>query len=117
MSRWKIFYADGSTFDSRQGEPVDAPNQTVAVIVVEDGIHNKRILKGADWFRWDDRDGRWYDCDAFSVLLVLADRGSIVARRGEYLPELKYQDILIAAYNDRFIEPVSPESVHPAWRA
>ena len=115
--KWKIFYADGTTFDSGQGTPQDAPAKDVGVLVQEDGRCGRRILKFMDWFRWDVSAGRWFDCEQFDVLFYLTRHGTVTALRGQYMPEAKFQKILIAAHDDDFIKAISPgEPAHPAWK-
>lgn len=116
--KWKIFFADGTTFDSDQGSPAEAPPKPVAVILTEDGRCGRRVLKLMDWYRWSEQDDRWYDCEAFDVLFALAEHGTVTARRGVYMLEAEFEKILISAHNDAFVPRVRPvEPPHPAWRS
>lgn len=115
--KWKIFYADGSTFDSSQGGPGDAPARGVAIVQVEDGSRGRRTLRMQDWYRWCPAADRWFDGDAWSVLRELTRHGQVIALPGEYMLEADFEQIMIAAHEDRFIAPISPDTpAHPAWR-
>lgn len=115
--RWKLFFTDWDTFSSADGLPAEAPCKTVQIIVQEDGRCGRRILKFMDWYRWSDEHDRWFECEQYDVLFHLAMHGSIIARKGEYMAEAAFQDILVRAYEDPFIRPVSPaDPPHPAWK-
>lgn len=115
--RWKIYYTDSTTFSSDEGGPLDAPCKGVAVIIQEDGRCGRRILKFMDWYRWDSTYGRWFECEAFDVLRTIDRTGTVIARRGEYMSEAAFEKLAITAYDDKFIEAVSPDTpAHPVWR-
>lgn len=115
--RWKIFYTDGSTFSSADGNPSEVAIKPVAIIHTEDGRCGRRVLKLMDWYRFDEEAGRWFDCDAYSILLELARKGRIIALCGQYQTEAEFQEILIASHNDEFVPRISPnEPPHPAWK-
>jgi len=117
MRRWKIFYCDGTTFDSSQGEPNDAPCREVAVIHTEDGRCGRRLLYGSDWYRWMD-EGIWAKGESFDMLFALANNGHVIARKGGYQTEAEFEKNLIRAHQDDFVPRISPdEPAHPAWKA
>lgn len=47
---WIIFYGDGSTFDSTQGEPADAPTYDICCMAVPDQDVGRIVLYGWDWY-------------------------------------------------------------------
>ena len=115
--KWKIWFTDGSSFDSSDGHPEQAPCKDVALMHVEDGRCGRRVLKFMDWYRWDNRAKRWFEGTEFDVLLHLTRNGYVVARRGGYMPEAEFQKILIEAHEDDFIPAISPgEPPHIAWK-
>lgn len=117
MSRWKIWYCDGSTFSSADGQPSDAPCKDVACINVEDGRCGRRRLRMMDWYRWDEDAGRWFECEQFDVLLHLTRHGTVTAKRGAYMPEKEFEKLLIASHEDTFVPTVSPKDPpHEAWK-
>lgn len=118
MARWKIWYSDGTTFDSDQGSPVDAPAKGVALVQTEDGRCGRRNLKMQDWYRWCPRSDRWFDGDAYTLLREHQRHGTVTALPGEYMRDDDFEKILIAAHEDDFVSRVSPDTPpHEAWRA
>lgn len=59
---WTIYYDDGTTFSSHDGEAFDAPAVGV-VAVVQDGHQTQH---GKDAWYW--REGRWCGCDQWGML-------------------------------------------------
>lgn len=53
---WKIWYSNGSTFDSTQGAWLDAPNTGVAVVVV----YFNRYDNQGRYYRQIEFDGEYY---------------------------------------------------------
>ena len=83
---YRIYYADGSTFNSSQGDPQDAPGLGVLVIVQEHRIPGERayLQHMADYYIW--KSGRWQGCDLFYVwqyLFVNRDEFPKVVMAGE----------------------------------
>ena len=64
---YRIYYADGSTYDSNQGKPWEAPGLGVLVIVQEHRIQGERayLQHMADYYVW--KDNRWQGCDLFYI--------------------------------------------------
>lgn len=87
MALWRIYYADGSTFE---GRPEDAPGVGVIVIAQHDPHSGRELLHGdgprvVDWYWWED--GSWLCGDMAGLVQylgapgwkkVLADRKSVV---------------------------------------
>jgi len=65
--KWRIFYADGTTFGSEKGEPKDAPGLGVVVIVQENETPGERpyLQHRTDYYIW--RGNRWLGCDLFGL--------------------------------------------------
>ena len=51
--KWRIYYDDGMTFDSSDGEPCDAPGHGVIAIVEKDSTHGRVVLNGWNWYYHD----------------------------------------------------------------
>jgi hypothetical protein len=66
---WRIYYADGTTFDSSQGEPEDAPATRVIIIVQrhEDPQEHAYFVWMNDYYVW--RNGRWYAVDYLALTM------------------------------------------------
>ena len=96
--KWKIYYTDGTTFDSTQGEPYESPCKTIALILQYAGSKGMRIMEGTDWYRWFD--DRWAEAREFDILFELADKGYILARRGGYMKEDDYLKMRETVYQE-----------------
>jgi hypothetical protein len=59
--QWRIYYANGTTFDSTQGEAWHAPGIRVVVINQRHRDPSERsfFVKGGDFYLW--KIDRWYD--------------------------------------------------------
>ena len=69
---WRIYYDDGSTFDSSQGEPEDAPGFGIALIVAQNSQVGRVLLQGFDFVYWNGTN--WAGCDFFGLVDRLAHR-------------------------------------------
>lgn len=67
MPRWCIFYADGTTFGSDDGEPKVVPGLGVIVIVQEHETSGERpyLQHMTDYYVW--LGNRWLGCDLFRL--------------------------------------------------
>lgn len=107
---WRIFYADGSTFDSDDGHPIDAPAFGVLVVLQRDKYVGRRVLRMVDYYCWSPSVGKWLDLfDSASVIVrALRDPG-LVIKAGEYIEEKAYEKVLIAATNDPDFPAITPK--------
>lgn len=78
MLNWRIYYDDGSTFDSSDGAPEDAPAFGVQCIVERDPDVGRIILADDDWYYFDVKWGRWLKSDLYGMLDKLLARIDIV---------------------------------------
>lgn len=110
MPVWRIYYADGTTFDSIQGSPADAPPYAVICILQKDKTYGRRILRMVDYYCWSPKVQKWLDLfDSSSVIVrSLRDPGLIV-KAGEYIEEKAYEAVLIRATNDPDFPGKSPD--------
>jgi len=70
MSKWRIFYSDGSTFSHDEGAPEDAPAFGIVCIVQPDPDRGRNIMHGWDWYYFNDGEGRapmWWGCDVHGL--------------------------------------------------
>lgn len=115
---WRIYFADGSTFDSADGAPWEAPKRGVAVILVRDGRFDRRILKMSNAYIWSPTVDRWLDQEtAMDAYVRVIKEPWCVVLNGEYQRESEFEDILIRATNDPDFKPrKDAPPPHPAWR-
>jgi len=102
---WRIYYSDGTTFDSTQGEPVDSPVFGVQCIVMVDpepstsSYHTGRLnVHAGDWYWWDGE--RWWTGDLFGLLDAAIHGRCKAARQGQMLPVAQYNAIYKRAEAD-----------------
>ena len=96
MIEWRIYYSDGSTFDSSQGTPDDAPAFGVHVILqLADNGRLRDPVVGADYYLFSE-SGKWVGADLVALIEKLANRvpfsGFLVGRwepTDEYLAVLR----------------------------
>lgn len=64
---WRVFYADGTVYDSAEGNPQDAPGLGVIVIVQEHKDKQERpyLQHMTDYYIW--LGDRWLGCDQFRL--------------------------------------------------
>jgi hypothetical protein len=92
---FRIYYADGSTFD---GDPFEAPGLGVLLIVERDIEHGRRIVSGGDYFVW--RDSRWFSADQIGMLDYLLQPGPRKVIVGRMVDNETYRNVYIAADSD-----------------
>lgn len=76
---WRIYYDDGSTFDSSMGEPEDAPGFGVQCVVEADDDAGRVVLAGFDWYYYHCGSCRWWGSDIHGLLDKLLHRIDVEA--------------------------------------
>lgn len=104
MVIWRIYYGDGSTFDSSQGSPQDAPGINVQVIAKAAGIDLGRLTIASKDFYWFDR-GEWFGGDVFGLWDYLAQPGLKVVKFGRLISLPIFQEIMRRAVTDSDLIP------------
>lgn len=106
MIAWRVYYDDGSTFDSSQGGPEDAPGWGVIAIVQPDPRTNRTVLSRWDHYCWHSSDG-WYGHDLIGLMDCLAMPGWSAVAHGRTVPPDLWQQINERASNDPDFLPKS----------
>lgn len=94
---WKIFYGDGSTFSSKDGEWEDAPTTNIQVVMLyerwtdEQGRNKRRIMAGYDFYF---KDGDTYGS------YNLGDQVRLDAKTGEWISNKDFADVEKRAIDD-----------------
>ncbi len=97
---WRIYYSDGLTFDSTQGEPEAALGMGVVCIVQADRTVGRSMLTGWDFYYYHT-DGRWWGCDQWGLMDRLVNRLPVRAvSLGRTVPEPEYADVIERASTD-----------------
>lgn len=102
MLKWRIYYDNGTTFDSTQGGPGDAPAWGALMIVQLDPTVGRHIMwhpeKG--FFVWCKEHGEWDIKDFTGLLDFLANFPGCVVRMGRGVPNDRFQAIYRSAVDD-----------------
>ena len=65
---WRIYYADGSTFDSTDGPVRSAPREGFLVAIGYDEQGRRYIMHGWDFYRFDEPTAQWWGHDISGLL-------------------------------------------------
>lgn len=99
--RWRIYYGDGSTFDSTMGGPQDAP---VAGFICAVGYsrHGTRfIAHGYDFYRWEPGDQVWLGIDWWGIVDRLRFGGEFIGfKEGRMVSADRFQELMNTAHRD-----------------
>jgi hypothetical protein len=103
---WRIYYDDGSTFDSDQGAPGDAPAWGVLVILIADPEVGHMSLHGFDFYIFREM---WLGVDRWGLTDYLFNvrplmEGLVVGRT---VPPAHFQETLKRAEDDPDFPPKS----------
>lgn len=93
---WRIWYADGSTFDSSQGAPWESPElYVVGITQNSNGAHYDLLASGEDHYIYLAGPGHWMEVDdrGLQDQLTLAARGITCYRAGFQMSLLDFQTI------------------------
>lgn len=102
MPDWRIYYDDGSTFDSLMGSPSEAPAMgfIVAVGYQQDG-KTRYLMQGWDHYRWDRDINQWWGMDLFGVFDRLRFNKEIYAyKEGRTVSVEIWKETLNKAHHD-----------------
>ena len=97
--QWRIYYGDGSTFDSSMGSPSEAPARDVQAIVQPDEQAGRVVISKWDYYYWQER-GCWYGCDIFGLFDYLCRPGWKTVKFGRTLLNDEYTAIFVRAAED-----------------
>jgi len=100
--QWRIYYADGSTFDSDQGAPDDAPGYGALLILqLSEGGRSRDTVYGADFYLFTEA-GVWIMADKMSVVDMMVNRVPFSGfLAGRWVHTDDYWEVTKAAYADR----------------
>lgn len=74
MLDWRIYYADGSRFDSGKGDAMAAPGFGVVCVVAPNESSGRTVLAGFDFYFWHAPSGSWWGSDLIGLVTRQAQR-------------------------------------------
>lgn len=107
---WIIFYGDGTTFDSTQGNPEDAERYDICCIVLPDPDCGRMILYGWDWYMFKDgAESEWSGHDIHGLVdQLLHDQKRLIraVAQGRCYATVRFKDIYRRAvsYGDLMVK-------------
>lgn len=103
---WRIYYADGSTFDSTQGEPVDAPLDGFICAVGYTAVGKRYITHGKNHYIWHEEEQEWWAIDWHGILdrvrmFAREDKNPFPAyKEGRMVGDQRFQELMNLAHRD-----------------
>ena len=87
---WRVWLADGTTFDSEQGAPTDVPRHPRIVCVAQDGVAARRwgpCLTNGDHYLYRSDLDCWTEHNEHGTLLEFVDHADVIVacRAGKYI--------------------------------
>ena len=100
MYKWRIYYADDSTFDNTKGRPEEAPS--IGVICVKQFAEGKewRIQAFRDYYIWSFVNLEWWAADASGFWQYMFEPGNKIVKFGTNIPDEPFERIMAFARND-----------------
>lgn len=96
--RWRIYYADGSTYSSEDGPGEEAPPYGMQVILQADEVTGTRRLRYGDFYTYHAEADEWMAHDLPGMIFQMTDRGYI--KHGAAIPVDQWRAIYAAACDD-----------------
>lgn len=101
---WRLYYVDGSTFDSDAGGPRSTPDRGVACLLVNEiheGSPRNRIIRWRDNYYFEVVEMRWEGGDFYGVRDRLREGTQLlINREGRVIPREALNTIMAAALTD-----------------
>lgn len=109
MINWRIYYEDGSAFDSDMGTPAEAPANGVIAInqVTGCGHHpldtfktSEKRLFGEDWYWWRADLDCWLQGERDGMLDQFMHSGAQYAKQGRMTSHKLWEELWIKIASD-----------------
>jgi len=102
---WRIYYGDGSTYDS-SGSPFDAPALDVQAIIIRvndpANSYGRGLVARFDYYWWVPESQEWFGGDLFGLFDYLTNTlGPKRVLFGRTIGNAEHQDIITRALADK----------------
>jgi hypothetical protein len=98
--KWRIYYDDGSTFDSDQGSPEDAPPYGFICAIGRDETDKRYIMHGWDYYQWDKEANQWWGMDRDGLIDRLCRNLVYAFKLGRTVSKTDFYDTMSRAHKD-----------------
>lgn len=110
MPAWRIYYDDGSSFSSDEGEPHEAPVHGFLCAVCYSDLGKRYIISGKDHYCFDRGEGCWWGFDLQGILDRLRHRKEVYAYiEGRSVSAATWAEIMKRAHRDPDFPMVKPD--------
>lgn len=110
--KWRIYYADGSTYSDADGDPFDAPALGALVVACEDATVGRILVYGHSFYFWYPEHERWWAGNLLGLVNYLTKPGPRRVLIGEEVPNPKWDAAIERASADDYLPPKT--AFHPA---
>lgn len=97
---WRIYYDDGSTFDSTLGEPHEAPAEGFVCAIGYDERGKRYIMHGWDFYQWDKDSAQWWGMDRTGLHDRLRRNLVYAYKEGRTVTRTQFEAIISRAHTD-----------------
>lgn len=97
---WRIYYGDGSTFDSTQGSPEQAPSTGFIVAAGYDENGRRYLMHGWDHYCYDIASNQWWGMDTAGLMDRLRRNVVHAYKEGRTVTRSEWLSIMRIADND-----------------
>ena len=110
--QWKIYYGDGTTFSSKDGEAREAPRRNIQCIVRADDEVGRYIERMNDFYVWCSERNNWKGVDQFGLYDYLLYEFFPLVLFGRTITEKEYKALYDRAVSDPDMPTKSAKSPH-----
>lgn len=100
MVKWRIYYADGNTFDFLDGEPHEAPTEGFICAVGYNEINKRYIMHGWDFYCWDKDSNQWWGCNQCGLFDRLRRNVLYAYKEGRTVCTSRWDQLMHSAHVD-----------------
>lgn len=97
---WRIYYSDGTTFDSTQGTQEDAPARGFLCAIGYNELGERYIMHGWDHYWWDRASEQWWGCDRDGLIDQLCENRVWAYKMGRTVTKLEWDRVILEASYD-----------------
>ncbi len=98
--KWRIYYADGSTFDDTMGEAHEAPPFGFIAALGYDEQGERYMMQMWDHYCYDIASNQWWGCDIHGLIDRLSRNLVYAYKQGRTITKKEFSDIVTRAHKD-----------------